>query len=63
MKISNGHQFALEGLKCLQEAVRAELEKKAKLGQYAIVAGKDGKAVRVLASELIKGNTNVPTTH
>jgi len=47
-------RFALEGLTVLNEAVREELEKKAKLGQYAIVAGKDGKAVRVLASELIQ---------
>lgn len=39
----------------LQKAVRKELQKKAKLGQYAIV-DRDGKPVRVKASELIKDN-------
>ena len=39
--------------KSLKKAVRKELEKKAKLGQDAIVA-RDGKPVRVKASELIK---------
>jgi hypothetical protein len=37
----------------LEKAVRNELEKKAKLGQDAIIA-RDGKPVRVKASELIK---------
>jgi len=37
----------------LKKAVRNELEKKAKLGQYAVI-DRDGKPVRVKASELIK---------
>jgi hydrogenase maturation factor len=37
-----------------RKAVRLELIKKAKLGQYAIVDLGDGKPSRVLASELIK---------
>ena len=39
----------------LKKAVRKELQKKAKLGQYAVI-DRDGKPVRVKASELIKGN-------
>jgi|GEM_PF-6858212 len=37
----------------LKKAVRKELQKKAKLGQAAVI-GCDGKPVRVKASELIK---------
>lgn len=37
----------------LRRAVREELERKSKLGQYAIVA-RNGKACRVKASELLK---------
>jgi hypothetical protein len=37
----------------LRKAVRNELKKKAKLGQYAIIA-RNGKPVRVKASELIE---------
>ena len=37
-----------------RKAVRLELIKKAKLGQYAIVDLGDGKPSRVLASDLIK---------
>lgn len=44
---------ALEAEKSLQKAVRNELVRKAKLGYYAIVE-RDGKPVRVKASELIK---------
>ena len=41
------------GLKVLQDAVRLELEKKSRHGQYAIV-NRDGKAKRILASTLLK---------
>jgi len=41
------------GLKVLQDAVRLELEKKSRNGQYAIV-NRDGKAKRILASTLLK---------
>ena len=44
---------ALQAEKSLQKAVRNELKKKAKLGQYAIIA-RNGKPVRVKASELIE---------
>lgn len=37
-----------------RKAVREELIKKAKLGQYAIVDLGDGKPSRVLASKLVK---------
>ncbi len=36
-----------------QNSVKKELIKKAKLGQYAIVQ-KNGKTIRILASELLK---------
>ncbi len=44
---------ALQAEESLKKAVRKELEKKAMLGQYAII-DRDGKPVRVKASELIK---------
>lgn len=43
------------GLSALRKAIREEMTRKAKLGQYAIVS-RNGKAVRVLASELIKSS-------
>ena len=46
---------ALQAEESLKKAVRKELRKKAKLGQYAII-DRDGKPVRVKASELIKDN-------
>ncbi|MDO8302969.1 MAG: hypothetical protein Q7T18_06995 [Sedimentisphaerales bacterium] len=39
--------------KCLQKAVREELEKKALLGQYVIIS-RNGKACRVSAKEALK---------
>ena len=44
---------AMEAEESLKKAVRKELEKKALLGQYAVI-DRDGKPVRVKASELIK---------
>ena len=44
---------ALQAEESLKKAVRKELQKKAKLGQYAVI-DRDGKPVRVKASELIK---------
>ena len=38
---------------CLKRAVRKELDKKAKLGQYAII-NRDGKPCRVPAKEALK---------
>lgn len=45
---------ALIGLDALQEAVREELEKKAKLGQQAVVCGRNGKPKVVSAKYLIR---------
>lgn len=41
------------GLRALHRAVRKELEKKSKLGQYVIVY-RNGKTVHMLASEALK---------
>ena len=46
---------ALQAEKSLKKAVRKELQKKARLGQYAVI-DRDGKPVRAKASELIKDN-------
>ena len=46
-------KMTLEGLECLQDAVREELQKKAKLGHYCIIR-RDGKTCRVLAEEALK---------
>lgn len=46
---------ALQAEESLKKAVRKELQKKAKLGQYAVIDC-DGKPARVKASELIKDN-------
>ena len=43
-------------IRSARKAVRQELIKKAKLGQYAIVDLGDGKPSRVLASKLIKSS-------
>lgn len=45
---------ALVGLDVLREAVREELEKKAKLGQQAVVCGKNGKPKVVSAKYLVR---------
>jgi len=37
----------------LRKAVRKELQKKAKLGHYAVI-DRDGKPVRIKASELVE---------
>ena len=44
--------YAERGLRALHRAVRAEFEKKSKLGQYVIVL-RNGKTVRMLASEVL----------
>ncbi len=49
---NNSKMFNDAGI-ALQDAVKKELIKKAKLGQYAIVQ-KNGKTIRILASELLK---------
>jgi len=46
-------QKANAGLSVLRKAVKEELTRKAKLGQYAIVK-RDGRAMRIKASVLIK---------
>ena len=48
-------KIALQAKESLRKAVWNELRKKAKLGQYAVI-DRDGKPVRVKASELIKDN-------
>ena len=53
MTTQETHEMALEALKCLQDAVREELQKKAKLGHYCIIS-RDGKTCRVLATEALK---------
>jgi hypothetical protein len=45
--------MAMVAGKCLQEAVREELRKKALLGQYVII-NRNGKACRVLAKQALK---------
>lgn len=44
--------YAERGLRALHRAVRAEFEKKSKLGQYVIIR-RNGKTVRKLASEVL----------
>ncbi|MBQ7403873.1 MAG: hypothetical protein IJW05_10590 [Lentisphaeria bacterium] len=39
---------------CMQEAVDAEMERKAKLGYKAVVAGKNGKPKIVSAKTLVR---------
>lgn len=53
MTTKETHNMAIRGLKCLQQAVMEELQKKALLGQYAIIH-RDGKACRVPAKEALK---------
>ena len=45
--------MAMVAGKCLQEAVREELRRKALLGQYVII-NRNGKCCRVLAKEALK---------
>lgn len=49
---TNRESYAERGVRALHRAVRAELEKKSKLGQYVII-WHDGKAVRIPASEAL----------
>ena len=53
MKTKQMSKMTLEAGKCLQKAVREELQKKALLGQYVII-NRNGKACRVLAKEALK---------
>lgn len=46
-------ETAERGVRALRAAVRKELEKKSKLGQYVIVR-RNGQTVRILASEALK---------
>ena len=46
-------ETAKRGLRALHRAVREEMEKKSRLGQYVIVI-RNGKTVRMLASEALK---------
>jgi hypothetical protein len=47
------HKMAMEGLRCLRQAVREELQRKALLGQYVII-NRNGKACRVSAKQALK---------
>jgi hypothetical protein len=47
------HKMAIEAGRCLQKAVREELQRKALLGQYVIIS-RNGKACRVSAKEALK---------
>ncbi len=53
MTTKETHSVAIRGLECLKQAVMEELQKKALLGQYAII-NRDGKACRVPAKEALK---------
>ncbi len=48
------HAFGQKCLECLRKAVREELERKAKLGQMAVVADKNHKAMVVPAKLLVR---------
>lgn len=54
MTIEDVEKDALVGLNVLREAVREELEKKAKLGQRAVVCDKNGKPKVVSAKYLVR---------
>ena len=45
---------SLLAVQALQDAVNEELEKKAKLGQQAVVCGKNGKPKEVSAKYLVR---------
>lgn len=49
-------ETAKRGLRALHRAVKKEMEKKSRLGQYVIVF-RNGKTVRMLASEALKTST------
>jgi hypothetical protein len=46
-------KMATDALRCLRQAVREELRKKALLGQYVII-NRNGKACRVSAKQALK---------
>lgn len=54
MTVQEIQKDALVGLDILREAVREELEKKAKLGQQAVVCDKNGKPRVVSAKYLVR---------
>jgi hypothetical protein len=53
MNIKKPSKMAMVAGKCLQEAVREELQRKALLGQYVII-NRNGKACRVSAKQALK---------
>jgi hypothetical protein len=54
MTVKQIQKDALIGLDVLREAVREELEKKAKLGQEAVVCGRNGEPKVVSAKYLVR---------
>jgi hypothetical protein len=53
MTTKETHKMAIEAGRCLQKAVREELQRKALLGQYVII-NRNGKACRVSAKQALK---------
>jgi len=53
MNTKKPSKMAMVAGKCLQEAVREELRKKALLGQYVIIE-RNGKACRVSAKQALR---------
>ena len=53
MKPKRMSKMAIEAGRCLQKAVREELQRKALLGQYVII-NRNGKACRVSAKQALK---------
>ena len=53
MSIKKISEMTVVAGECLKKAVREELQKKALLGQYAII-NRDGKACRIPAAEALK---------
>ncbi len=53
MNTKKPSKMAIEAGRCLREAVREELQRKALLGQYVIIS-RNGKACRVSAKEALR---------
>jgi hypothetical protein len=53
MTIKQPSKMAIEAGRCLQEAVREELQRKALLGQYVII-NRNGKPCRFSAKQALK---------
>jgi hypothetical protein len=53
MTTNRPSKMAIEAGRCLQKAVREELQKKALLGQYVIIS-RNGKTCRVSAKQALK---------